>query len=59
MENTAKLFIDAIKTIASKPANLENLESYLTHHFPRWLALHADTPEKLTAEIKAFAEMEI
>ena len=59
MENTAKLFIEAIKTIASKPENLENLELYLSMHFPKWLEVYANTPEKLTAELKAFAEMEI
>lgn len=58
-EQTAGQLIEAIKTIASKPANLDNLESYLTHHFQKWLETYANTPEKLTAELKHFAEMEI
>lgn len=58
-EQTAQQFIEAIKTIANKPQNLDNLESYLAHHFPAWLEKFANTPETLTAEMKAFAEMEI
>lgn len=59
MENTAKLFIEAIKTIANKPDNLDNLEAYLSHHFPAWLEKYANTPEKLAGELKMFAELEI
>lgn len=59
MENTAKLFIEAIKTIANKPDNLDNLELYLSHHFPAWLEKYANTPEKLAGELKMFAELEI
>ena len=55
----AKIFIEAIKTIAEKPQNLDNLESYLTWHFPEWIEKFANTPENLTAELKHFAEMEI
>lgn len=58
-EQTAQQFIEAIKTIASKPANLDNLEIYLSHHFPAWIEKFANTPEKLTAEFAAFASMEI
>lgn len=58
-EKTAKEFIKAIKAIASKEENLENLESYLSHHFETWLQKYANTPEGLTYELKAFAEMEI
>lgn len=58
-EHTAAQFVTAIKTIATKPANLDNLESYLSHHFPAWLEKYANTPETITAELKAFAEMEI
>ena len=49
----------AIQTIASKPDNLDNLEIYLSYHFAEWLAKWANTPETLTAELRAFAEMEI
>lgn len=59
MEHIAHQFIEAIKTIAEKPQNLDNLECYLSHHFPEWLAKFANTPETLTAELKAFAEMNI
>lgn len=58
-EQTARQFIEAIQTIASKPQNLDNLECYLTHHFPAWLERFANTPETITAELKAFAEMEV
>ena len=58
-EKTAQQFVDAIKTIAEKPQNLENLEIYLSYHFPAWLEKFANSPEKITAELKAFAEMDI
>lgn len=58
-ENEAKIFIEAIKTISEKPENLENLELYLSHHFDVWLEKFANCPETITAELKAFAEMEI
>lgn len=55
----AEIFINAIKTIASKSANLENLESYLSNHFDKWIKQYANTPEGLANEMKAFAEMEL
>ena len=57
-QNAAE-FVKAIKTIAGKPQNLENLEHYLSIHFPEWLNKFANTPEGITAELKQFAEMEI
>lgn len=57
--DTAKIFIEAVKTIAEKPENLENLEAYLSIHFSKWLLQYANTPEKLAGEMKAFAEMDI
>lgn len=59
MDEIAKQFIQAIKTISEKPQNLENLEIYLSRHFSQWLEKFANTPEKITAELKAFAEMDI
>lgn len=53
----ARQFCKAIKTLAEKPANLDNLESYLSQHFDEWLTKYARTPEELTAEMKSFAEM--
>lgn len=58
-EQNAIEFVKAIKTISEKPGNLENLESYLSFHFEKWLMLWADTPEKITAELKHFADMDI
>ena len=45
--------------LASKPENLENLNSYLCYHFPKWLEMWANTPEGLAEELKTFAEMEV
>lgn len=61
MSNTecAKVFIEAIKTIADKPENLDNLESYLECHFNEWLEKFANNPEGLAYEMKSFAEREI
>lgn len=58
-EQEAKRFCEAIKTIAEKPENLENLELYLSIHFATWLEKFANDPGSITAEIKAFAEMVI
>lgn len=58
-ERTAEQFTQAIKTIAEKPQNLDNLCCYLSHHFGEWLAKFANTPETITAEMRAFAEMDI
>lgn len=55
----ASEFIQAIKTIAAKPENLDNLEIYLSHHFTEWLNKFANTPEGITSEMKSFAEMTI
>lgn len=58
-EQTAAQFCEAIKTIASKPENLANLSLYLSTHFDAWLKRWANTPETITAELRAFAEMEV
>ena len=58
-EQAAKTLVKAIQTIANKPQNLDNLESYLSMHFPEWLEKFANTPETLAAELREFAEMEI
>ena len=58
-EKIAHEFIKAIKTISEKPQNLENLEIYLSYHFPAWLEKFANTPEQITAELQAFSEMDI
>lgn len=58
-KTASKEFIQALKTIAEKPKNLDNLEHYLFYHFDKWLEIWANTPEKITAELKHFAEMEI
>lgn len=52
-------FVNAIKTIANKPENLDNLESYLWYYFAEWLEKYASTPEDMAAEMRKFAEMEI
>lgn len=59
MKRAAAQFCEAIRTLASKPDNLDNLENYLSHHFPVWLEKYANTPEGLTAEMREFANMKI
>lgn len=58
-EEQATQFCEAIRTLANKPENLNNLESYLTYNFDKWLKAWANSPENIAAEMKAFAEMEI
>ena len=55
----AKIFCDAIRTIAKKPKNIDNLESYLTYHFTGWLNKYGNYQENLATEMKMFAEMEL
>lgn len=58
-KKSAKVFVKAIKTLADKPENLENLESYLSHNFHEWLEKYADKPEKIAFEMQCFADMNI
>ena len=51
-------FVNAIKIIANKPENLDNLESYLSYHFSEWLKKYANTPEDIAAEMREFAELD-
>lgn len=59
IEKASADFVGAIKLIATKPDNLDNLESYLSHHFPEWVSRWENSPEDLAAEMKEFARMEI
>lgn len=55
----AKIFCDSIRTLAEKPENIDNMESYLTYGFTKWLNKYANNPEDFAMEMKSFAEMEI
>ena len=58
-KKNADIFTQAIKDLASKPENLENLNNYLCYHFPKWLVMWANTPEGIAGEMKNFAEMKL
>ena len=58
-EELAKRFIEAIKRIATKEENLNNLQHYLSIHFEQWLERFAKTPLAIVCEIESFADMEI
>ena len=58
-EEQAAQFCEAIRALANKPENLENLESYLSQHFSEWISKWANSPAGLAEEMKEFAEMEI
>ena len=58
METPAEMFCNAIRTMAQKPDNINNLESYLKYHFENWLKKYGNNPEDLAMEMKFFAEME-
>lgn len=49
----------SIRELASKPDNLDNLESYLSMHFWEWLKRFANNPENMACELKQFAQMDI
>ena len=57
-KQSADIFTQAIKDLASKPENLENLNSYLSFHFSTWLEKWANTPEGLAEEMKNFANLQ-
>lgn len=56
-QQAAADFVQAIRIIAEKPKNMDNLESYLAQHFDTWLRMYANTPENMAAEMKEFASM--
>ena len=58
-EKTAQVFVKAIKMLAEKPENLDNLESYLSQHFEVWMRKYANTPNDITYELLGFAEMNL
>lgn len=55
----ASQFCDAIRELASKPENLQNLESYLEWSFDKWMEKYANSPACIAAEMESFAQMEI
>lgn len=58
-EENARIFCAAIKELANKPENLENLELYLSHHFSEWMEKYAYDPDCITGELKNFAKMDL
>ena len=54
----ARAFCAALRELAAHDANMENLESYLSHHFGEWLAKYANTPNNIICELECFAKME-
>lgn len=58
-EESARIFCAAIKEIAEKPENLENLELYLSIHFSAWLEKYANCPENIAGELHSFAAMDV
>ena len=55
----AAQFCNAIRELANKPENLQNLESYLEYHFDKWMEKYASTPDSMAAEMSEFAQMDI
>ena len=55
----AAQFCNAIRELANKPENLQNLESYLEWHFDKWMEKYANTPDGIAAEMSSFAQMDI
>ena len=55
----AARFCEYVRTLANKPDNLDNLQSYLSTHFGEWLTKWANTPQGMTAEMREFANMVI
>ena len=58
-EELAERFVEAIKRIAKKEENLNNLQHYLSIHFEQWIERFARTPLAIVCELESFADMEI
>ena len=58
-EELAERFIEAIKRIAKKEENLNNLQHYLSRNFEQWLTRFTKTPLAIVCELESFAYMEI
>lgn len=58
-EKEAAQFCEYIRTLASKPDNLDNLQSYLSCHFGDWLAKWANIPQDMVTEMREFSNMVI
>lgn len=56
-EKFAHDFCEAIKKLASNEDALNNMESYLSHHFDTWMEKWANTPAGLTWELEQFAKI--
>lgn len=56
-QEVAKKFCDAVRKLASDSYALDNLEDYLSIHFPVWLERFAGTPEDITVELEHFASI--
>jgi len=55
----SKIFTDAIRTLAKKPENIDNLELYLNYHFDIWMIKFANNPAGISEELAHFAKMDI
>lgn len=58
-EELAERFVEAIKRIAKKEENLNNLQHYLSRNFEQWLTRFANTPQDIVFELEQFAKMEL
>lgn len=54
-EVLAKQFCDALRAFDDE--HIDNLESYLSHHFPEWMEKYASNPADLVCEMREFANM--
>ena len=56
-EVLAKQFCDALRALDG--AHIDNLENYLSYHFPEWMEKYAGYPEGLISEMREFSGMEL
>lgn len=53
----ARQFCAAIKALAANEAALENMESYLAHHFDVWMRRYVNSPTGMVGELEAFSRI--
>lgn len=47
----------AIKALSEDEDKLNNLKSYLSRHFDKWIEKYANSPDGLVNEMQTFADM--
>ena len=56
-EQMADMFCNSIRALAENEERLDNMRSYLSRHFDKWLEKYANTPDGIVSELYRFADI--